>query len=249
MYSFPPDLKPTGPCVTENVLLVGSHNWSKNMFIKLVQHFGVDTTVAQHLTAAYGDRAWAVASLASLSGARWPIFGRPLAEGYPYIEAEVRYAVQREYACTAVDVIARRTRLAFLNAQAALESLPRVIEIMTSELKWSDERRAQEYEQGKEFLKYMGLRDPEPTDATLYGRSHFSPEELVRYKSEFNKLDHDKDGHITERDLSKVMKQLGVKMTEGEMERVIAEVDLNKNGSVEFNEFLEVSREWYVATI
>ena len=33
---------------------------------------------------------------------------------YPYIEAEVRYAA-REYACTAADVLARRTRLAFLN--------------------------------------------------------------------------------------------------------------------------------------
>ncbi|KNC96376.1 glycerol-3-phosphate dehydrogenase [Spizellomyces punctatus DAOM BR117] len=242
------DLKPTGPCVTEHVLLVGSHNWSKNMFIKLVQHFGLDTEVAQHLVGAYGDRAWAVASLASLSGNRWPLVGKPLAVGYPYIEAEVRYAVQREYACTAVDVIARRTRLAFLNAQAALEALPRVIDIMAAELNWNEARKKQEYEQGKDFLKYMGLREPgavsfpmpDDGDITFYERTHFRPDELARYQAEFNKLDYDKDGHISEKDLSRVLKQLGVKMTAAEMEGVIAEVDLNKNGSVEFNEFLEV---------
>ncbi|KAI9095876.1 FAD dependent oxidoreductase-domain-containing protein [Phlyctochytrium arcticum] len=236
------ELKPTGPCVTENVLLVGSHNWSKNTFIKLVQHFGVDTEVAQHLVSAYGDRAWAVASLASLSGSRWPLVGKPLAHGYPYIEAEVRYAVQREYACTAVDVIARRTRLAFLNAQAALESLPRVIDIMAEELGWSAARKTQEYTNGKDFLKYMGLRDPAASaDAsTLYERTHFQPEELSRYHAEFAKLDVDGDGHITDRDLAKVLKQLGVVLTQNEMKSVISEVDLNHNGSVEFNEFLEV---------
>ncbi len=43
----------------------------------------------------------------------------------------------REYARRAVDVLARRTRLAFLNVPAAEEALPRVIQIMAQELKWS----------------------------------------------------------------------------------------------------------------
>lgn len=43
----------------------------------------------------------------------------------------------REYARRAVDVLARRTRLAFLNVPAAEEVLPRVIEIMAHELGWS----------------------------------------------------------------------------------------------------------------
>lgn len=58
--------------------------------------------VAQHLANSYGDRAWAVASLAQATGKRWPVFGKRLSSYYPYIEAEVRYAVRREYACTAV---------------------------------------------------------------------------------------------------------------------------------------------------
>ena len=50
--------------------------------------------------------------------------------------SQVAYAV-REYACSAIDVLARRTRLAFVNVHAAQEALPRIIEIMSRELKWS----------------------------------------------------------------------------------------------------------------
>jgi len=53
----------------------------------------------------------------------------------------VRYAVLHEYAQTAVDVLARRTRLAFLNAQAALEALPVVIDPMAEELHWDKARK------------------------------------------------------------------------------------------------------------
>ena len=73
--------------------------------------------------------------MAALTGKRWPVVGKKLVEEFPYIEAEVRYAVM-EYARTATDVIARRTRLAFLNVQAADEALPRIVEIMAKELGW-----------------------------------------------------------------------------------------------------------------
>ncbi|KAJ3086340.1 mitochondrial glycerol-3-phosphate dehydrogenase [Quaeritorhiza haematococci] len=304
------DLEPTisQHSVTENTLLVGSHGWSKNLFVKLVQHFGLETEIAEHLSDSYGDRAWAVASLATLTNKRWPVFGKRLVQSYPYIEAEVRYACQREYACTVVDVLARRTRLAFLNATAAWEAVPRVIEIMGEELGWDSERLLKEYEDTYDFLLTMGLQkkakslielpnattsksrswsgwmfgssstaataptappkrrtptasdvglgvepsSPPVTDAdldedeesddlpTFYTRSHFRPEELARYRLEFSKLDRDGDGHISDKDLSKVLVELGLRMTETEMERVIAEVDLNKSGAIEFSEFLEV---------
>lgn len=73
------------------------------------------------------------------------------------IEAEVRYAVRHEYAQTAVDVIARRCRLSFLNAQAALRALPRVVEIMADDLNWSRSRQRAEVERATKFLASMGL--------------------------------------------------------------------------------------------
>lgn len=51
----------------------------------------------------------------------------------------MQYAV-KEYACTAIDVISRRTRLGFLNVQAADEALPRIVEIMGKELQWTEQK-------------------------------------------------------------------------------------------------------------
>lgn len=59
---------------------------------------------------------------------------------FPYIEAEIRYGVQ-EYACTIVDFLARRTRLAFLNAQAAADAIPKIADIMAKELNWSKAKK------------------------------------------------------------------------------------------------------------
>ena len=58
----------------------------------------------------------------------------------PVLNAEVRYAVHNEYALTAVDFLARRSRLTFLNAQVALDVLPKVVGIMAEELHWSAKR-------------------------------------------------------------------------------------------------------------
>lgn len=52
---------------------------------------------------------------------------------------QVIYAV-REYAETAIDVLAHRTRLSFLDVKAAEEVIPHVVEIMSKELGWSKER-------------------------------------------------------------------------------------------------------------
>ena len=75
----------------------------------------------------------------------------------PVIDAEVRYAARHEYAQTAIDVIARRTRLSFLNAQAALEALPTVVDILAEELSWDKRRKQVEIEKATRFLISMGL--------------------------------------------------------------------------------------------
>lgn len=107
------------------------------MYIRLVQDFGLECEVAKHLSEAYGDRAFTVAKMASLTGKRWPIIGKKIHPEFPYIDAEIRYGV-REYAVTAIDMIARRLRLAFLNVQAAQEALPEIVSIMAEELGWNE---------------------------------------------------------------------------------------------------------------
>ncbi|KEF58132.1 glycerol-3-phosphate dehydrogenase [Exophiala aquamarina CBS 119918] len=146
-----------GLCQTHQVRLVGAHGFSKTLFINLVQHFGIETEVAKHLAEAYGDRAWTVAALSSPTNERFPVRGKRISALYPFVDGEVRYAVRHEFAQRAVDVIARRTRLAFLNAQAALEALPTVIDLMAEELKWDNKRKEVEWRESVAFLASMGL--------------------------------------------------------------------------------------------
>jgi glycerol-3-phosphate dehydrogenase len=136
-----------GTCQTHKVRLIGAHGFSNTLFIPLIQHFGVETEVAKHLTESYGDRAWTVAALCKLTDKRFPARGERISQLYPFVDGEIRYAVRHEYAQTAVDVLARRTRLAFLNAQAALEALPKVIDIMAHELKWGSRRQDLEWKE------------------------------------------------------------------------------------------------------
>ena len=72
-----------GPSMTDGLVLEGAHNWTPTMFIRLVQDLGVDTQVAQHLSATYGDRAFSVGKMAQLTGMRWPIVGKRIAGDLP----------------------------------------------------------------------------------------------------------------------------------------------------------------------
>ena len=146
-----------GTCQTHQVRLVGAHGFSKTLFINLIQHFGLETEVAKHLATNYGDRAWTVAALSDPTEDRFPVRGIRISPLYPYIDGEVRYAVRHEFAERAVDVIARRTRLSFLNAQAALEALPKVIDLMAEELNWDSKRKEVEWKDSVKFLASMGL--------------------------------------------------------------------------------------------
>ena len=85
--------------------------------------------ITRHLARSYGDRAPLVIQLASSSTAPHGgsgVLGRRLVPGHPVIAAEVVYAARHEFCQTVCDFIARRTRLAFLDAAAAEAALPEV---------------------------------------------------------------------------------------------------------------------------
>lgn len=152
-------LKPLRGCITKSVRLIGSHDWSRTMYVRLLQEYGLELDVAQHLSQSYGDRAWSVCSIAEPTGKRYPDHGIRLDSQLPYIEAEVRYATRMEYASKCVDFIARRSRMAFLDTEATMEALPRVIDIMGEELDWTETRKQLEFQEGINFLSSMGV-DP-----------------------------------------------------------------------------------------
>ncbi len=172
------DVKPAlrnkaGPCVTEGLKLIGADRAGivcERKFdiitITLREDYGFDRDVAEHLTRNYGTRALQIAEIIAQG---YPTRGKDLhpkrlVSKHPFLEAEVVFAVQHEYALTAVDVLARRTRLAYVDHDAALEALPLVISLMATLLGWSRARQAQELKDAKAFLDTMKVPDPAPSD-------------------------------------------------------------------------------------
>ncbi|KAI6223822.1 Glycerol-3-phosphate dehydrogenase [Aphelenchoides fujianensis] len=231
-------LKPRNGCVTPGLMLEGAHNWDPLLYIHLVQDYGIEVDVAQHLANTYGDRAFVVARMCKMTGKRWPIVGHRLHEEFPYLEAEVQYAI-REYACTAIDVVARRLRLAFLNTYAAHQVLDQVVEIMSKELKWSTDEAKRQLDNARQFIdREMGqeARAQSVSEITL----NLTREEVNAAKERFNLLDTDRKGHITVNDIRKHFREHGSKIDERLLHELLNEVDLNKNGELELSEFFQL---------
>ncbi|MCH7398658.1 glycerol-3-phosphate dehydrogenase/oxidase [Belliella sp. DSM 107340] len=73
-----------------------------------------------------------------------PEFGDRLHPCYPYTVAEVVWAVKNEMAMKVEDILARRMRILFLDARAAIEMAPKVAEIMAQEFAKDEEWTNQE---------------------------------------------------------------------------------------------------------
>jgi len=117
-----------GPkCKTLDIALFGNEGYGDNLVTDIIAKYGVEEDVAEHLVKTYGGQAHEVCQTSRLE---------QLTPGFPYVEGEVVYAC-REYACTVEDVLSRRTRLAFLNKEAAMATIPKVADIMAKELGWS----------------------------------------------------------------------------------------------------------------
>lgn len=232
-------LEPERECVTDGLWIEGAQGWTPTMYIRLVQDLGLEVEVAKHLAISYGDRAFAVAKMAALTGKRWPIIGKKLHPEFPYIDAEVRYGI-REYACTLVDMVARRLRLSFLNVQAASEALPMVADIMAEELKWSKEEKERQIKACEHFLQtQMGqqvnrqLKEKIPVN--------LSKAEVETYTKRFETIDKDKKGYVSITDIKRAMKAFGDAEVSGEeLHDILREIDTNMNGQVELDEYLQM---------
>jgi len=140
------DLKTERGCITDKIFLYGGDNYDKNGAGKLVKDFNLDINIAEHLNNDYGDKSQYVAKIASEG------YGDLLAEGFPYIEAEVIYAVRHEYAMRAIDFLARRVPLALLDQFAAEKAAHRTVELMGQELNLNEAEIKAEIEDVTERL-------------------------------------------------------------------------------------------------
>jgi glycerol-3-phosphate dehydrogenase len=114
---------------------------------RLAADYDVPPAVAGHLITRYGSLATEVLDLISADKA----LGRPLLDGYPYLRAEVAYAVTHEGALHAEDVLARRVRLLIESFDAGLAAAPEVVAVMAGLLGWNRRRRAAELRRYQDF--------------------------------------------------------------------------------------------------
>jgi len=87
----------------------------------------------------------------------------------------------------------------------------------------------------EEFVNLMGI---------LRRSEGFSDEELLQLEEIFLRFDNDNSGEIDTLEILNVMRHLGFVMTLDEAHRLVAEVDANDSGAVDFREFLHLHRVW-----
>ncbi len=117
-----------------------------NCNTKELKIHGHTTTPSNDYLAGYGaDREGIIKLIQENS-----LLGTKIINNLPHVEAQVIWAVRYEMARTVEDVLARRLRILFLNAQAAIEAAPRVAAIMKEEMQMSEEWEALQI---KNFIK------------------------------------------------------------------------------------------------
>lgn len=111
-------------CITETLKI---HGWQNDMDKSDALYvYGSDTKALKQLCAENED---------------WANLLHPTLKN---IKAEVIWAVRKEMALTVEDVLARRTRILFLDAQAAMESAATVAKLMAGEMKKDDSWQQQQ---------------------------------------------------------------------------------------------------------
>jgi glycerol-3-phosphate dehydrogenase len=222
-----------GPkCTTLETHLFGGDGYTNTLAIELIQKYGMSQEVAEHLVKSYGARAWEVCELIEPTGKKWPKFGKLLIEGYPYIDADVVWAC-REYACTIEDVLSRRTRLAFLNKDAALEVIPAVADIMAKELGWSAKVKKEQMAAAEAYVSSYGGRIAETFENTLKAGTY------KNVKDVFEAIDSSQNGYLEKNEVDEVATTLGFKMSQQEVDRAFREMDKQGRGRISLDDFAD----------
>jgi glycerol-3-phosphate dehydrogenase len=129
------------PCTTATLKIHGYESQSQN-------------GVSDHLHV-YGRDARLIRELQEL----YPELKEKLHEEFPHRLSEVVWAVRNEMARTVEDVLARRLRVLFLDARAAIDMVPKVAEVMANEL---GQDEAWQKKQIREFTSLAANYLPEP---------------------------------------------------------------------------------------
>jgi glycerol-3-phosphate dehydrogenase len=125
---------------------------------RLAEDYNLPKDAVEHLLERYGTLAEEVLELTRAD----PALAGPLLDGYPYLGAEVAYAVTHEGALHVGDVLTRRIRLFFEAPEGGAAAAASVAAIMGGLLGWGAATEAAEVGSYREFARTetQALREP-----------------------------------------------------------------------------------------
>ena len=143
--------RPVPALVTDQLPLLGADGLAAAAAEaeRLAEDYGLPREALEHLLDRYGTLTEEVLELTRDD----PALARPLADGYPYLRAEVAYAVTHEGALHVEDVLVRRVRLFIETGACGAEAVAPVAAIMSGLLGWTSGQRAAETKRYLELLR------------------------------------------------------------------------------------------------
>ena len=147
--------RPVPSSVTEQLPLLGADGLAAVQAGagRLAEDYRVPRAAVEHLINRYGTLAGEILDLIAAD----PGLAQPLADGHPYLRAEVAYAVTHEDALHVEDMLMRRMRLSIESADSGTGAAAEVSAIMGRLLGWSRRRRS------AEMRRYLELVAAEQT--------------------------------------------------------------------------------------
>lgn len=132
------------PCTTDKHYLVGGENYHFEDWQNIQQEYKLEADICQHLLQKYGTQAREILKHTPTER---------LHPKYPFIKAEVIYTVQEEMACSLRDFFARRIRMELLDWRATYDTVPKVADLMSEQLHWTEEQKQINIDEYQSLLK------------------------------------------------------------------------------------------------
>lgn len=153
-----------GPCVTEDVPLVGAvgYNALWNARARMAKRTGLHVARVEHLLNRYGALTEEVLELVATDSR----LGEPLAAAEDYLRAEVVYAASHEGARHLDDVLTRRTRISIETFDRGTRGAREAAELMAPVLGWGPEQIDKEVEHYEKRVEAERESQRQPDDLT-----------------------------------------------------------------------------------
>ena len=135
--------------VTDREALPGGEARDLGEFRRAGLELGLSAPTVEHVVSHFGTEAAAIYNLARDDRSLL----QPIHPEHPAISAEVIHCVRREMTRTVEDLLVRRVHLYYETRDKAEAAVPRVAELMGTELGWSPDERLRQEQAYREFLR------------------------------------------------------------------------------------------------